>query len=269
MGFMDRTSKGRVLLSLWLLFAMLVFAGCGARADSNPELTVFAASSLTDVFEELGGEFERQNPGVEVRFNFGGSSMLLAQLQQGTSADVFASADEAKMEVAVKAGLAQEPRVFAGNSPVVIVPSGNPAEVEIMKDLAESDLDLVLAQEGVPIAEYTEKILTKADTRYGSNFKDQVMENVVSRETDVRAAANRVILGEADATFVYASDVTPNMRDRIEVVEVPTEINVIATYPIAVADESPNPELARKWVELVSSKEGQHVMEEWGFRRAR
>lgn len=254
---------------LWLFSAVLVFAGCGARADSKPELTIFAASSLTDVFEELGGEFEKQNPGVEVRFNFAGSSVLLAQLQQGAPVDVFASADEAKMETAAEAGIVSDSQVFAENLPIIIVPKDNPAEVETLRNLGKPGLELVLAQEGVPIAEYTGKILTKAGMRYGGGFEDRVTENVVSLEPDVRAAANRVALGEADATFVYASDVTPEIKDKVEVVEIPAEINIIATYPIAATEDAPNPKLAREWVELVTSKEGQRSMEEWGFRRAR
>ena len=108
----------------------------------------------------------------------------------------------------------------------------------------------------MPIAEYTKVILTKADERYGENFKSRVEENVVSCEPDVRAAANRVALGEADATFVYTSDVTPRMRNKVEVVEVPEKLNVVATYPIAVTEEAPNPKLARKWVDLVSGRRG-------------
>lgn len=248
---------------------MLASAGCGARADGETELTVFAASSLTDAFEELGGEFERRNPGVEVRFNFAGSSALLSQLEQGAPADVFASADEAKMEVAEDVGSVSDPKVFAKNLPVVIVPEANPSGVRTLRDLAKLDLDLVLAQEGVPIAEYSEEILTKAEARYGADFEDRVTETVVSRETDVRAAANRVALGEADATFVYASDVTPGTRDGVEVIEVPEEINVVATYPAAVVKDAPNPELAREWVRLILGAEGQRTMEKWGFKRAR
>ena len=252
-----------------LLFMAFVCAGCGARADSGLELTVFAASSLTDAFEELGEVFEEQNPGVEVRFNFAGSSALLAQLQQGAPADVFASADEAKMLDAGKAGLVREAQTFAENSPVVIVPPGNPAGVEELRNIAGRDLDLVLAQDGVPIAEYTDEILKKAGARYGDNFEDRVLENVVSRETDVRAATNRLALGEADAAFVYASDVTPEGRDGVEVIGIPAEINVVATYPIAVSESASNPELARKWVDLVSGEKGQRTMEEWGFERVR
>ncbi|CAN5859205.1 molybdate ABC transporter substrate-binding protein [soil metagenome] len=266
---MDRTFVNRVALLLWLLPLAIVFAGCGAQADTKPELTIFAASSLSDVFEELGEEYERDHPDVQVRFNFAGTSTLLTQLDQGAPADVFASADMAKMEAALQAGIVTDPEVFAKSYPAIIVPSGNPARVESLHDFGRTDLDLVLAQDGVPIAEYTKAILKRADVRYGGNFQNRVMENVVSREPDVRAAASRVTVGEADATFVYASDVTPGMRRGVDVVEIPKKLNVTATYPIAAVTDAPNPDLARDWVELVQEEEGQRAVGDWGFKRVR
>ena len=95
------------------------------------------------------------------------------------------------------------------------------------------------------------------------------MGNIVSREANVRASANRVALGEADATFVYRSDVTEDIRDQVQVIEVPENVNVMATYPIATIAESQHPELAQEWVDLVLSDEGQGVLEKYGFERAR
>ena len=140
---MERTSKVRALLFLLLSVLALAAVGCGAEADSERELTVFAAASLTDAFEGLGEEFERRNPGVEVRFSFAGSSGLLAQLRQGAPADVFASADEAKMRVALEGGIVSSPEVFAENSPVVVVSEANPAGVEGIRGLAEKEPTLV------------------------------------------------------------------------------------------------------------------------------
>ena len=159
--------------------------------------------------------------------------------------------------------------MFAKNLPVMIFSGDSPDGVQTLQQLAEPDRDIVLAQEGVPIAEYTDEILTKANTRYGDGFEDRVLKNVVSREPDVRAAANRVALGEADATFVYTSDVTPKLRDRVKKVEVPEDLNVVATYPISATEDAPNPKLAREWVDLVLSEKGQRMMSEWGFKRAR
>ena len=259
-----------------VLVCMVSSVGCGGSGgdaqgeepSQGGQLTVLAASSLADAFEELAGTFEEQNPGTSVRTSFAASSELLAQIQQGAPADVFASASEKNMDAAVKEDLVGEAPVFARNRPVIIVPVDNPAGIEGFEDLAEADAQLVLAEEGVPIADYSVEVLANADAEYGGGFEKSVMDKIVSREANVRAAANRVALGEADATFVYASDVTPDIQDKVEVVEIPEEVNVVATYPIATVRASKNPELARAWVDLVLSDEGQGMLEEHGFERA-
>ena len=231
-------------------------------------MTVLAASSLTDAFGELEATFEEQNQGVDVTTSFAGSSELLAQIQQGAPADVFASADEEKMDTALEEGLVAEPEVFARNRPVLIVPSDNPAGIQSLRDLGEADAQIVLAEDGVPIAEYATQVLANANSEYGGDFEQRVLDKIVSREANVRASANRVALGEADATFVYTSDVTEDIRDQVLVIEIPENLNVIATYPIATVEESQNPDLARAWIDLVLSDEGQSVLESYDFQRA-
>jgi len=266
----------RVVQVAVVLFCVVFGTGCGgssgdAQGEESPaggQITVLAASSLTDAFEELVGTFEERNPGTEVRTSFAASSELLTQVQQGAPADVFASASEKNMDAAVGEKLVGEVSVFAMNRPVVIVPAKNPAEIGQFEDLAGVDAQIVLAEEGVPIADYAMEVLANAEAEYGGGFEKGVMDKVVSREANVRATANRVALGEADATFVYASDVTPDLRDKVEVVEIPDEVNVVATYPIATVRDSNNPELARAWVDLVLSDEGQGVLEKKGFERA-
>lgn len=258
-----------VLAVLVLASSLVGCKGTSARGGSEQEddtLTVFAASSLTDAFGELEERFEKRNPGVEVRQSFESSSTLLTQIQQGAPADVFASAAEEEMDAAVKDGIvAGDPAVFARNREVIMVPEANPANIRSLRDLAEPGIKLVLVEEGVPAADYAVEILGKADSEYGPGYKHEVLSNVVSREAAVRAAVNRVALGDADATLGYASDYTPNIRERLEVIEIPEDLNIVATYPIAALKASQNPELARKWVDLVVSEEGQRVLEEWGF----
>lgn len=269
------------LLFLLLIGSTFGLAGCGGASESRVRtsqgtsgeqgssgtLTVLAASSLTDAFGELAVTFQEQNPDTKVRTSFGGSSELLTQMEQGAPADVFASADGDKMDTAVQEGLVNEPQTFARNRPVIIVPKDNPAGIHGLQDLAKSGTKLVLAQDGVPIAEYAKKILANADPEYGGNLEQQVMNNVVSREANVRASANRVSLGEADATFVYITDVTLDIEDQVEVIEIPKDLNVIATYPIATLKEASNPELAQQWIDLLLSDEGQRLLEEYGFER--
>ena len=279
-------ARGKVsvpsLLFLLLIGSTFGLTGCSGASESRGQtpqgtsgeqgssgtLTVLAASSLTDAFEELAIAFQEQNPDTKVRTSFGGSSELLTQIQQGAPADVFASADGDKMDTAVQDDLVNEPQTFARNRPVIIVPKDNPAGIYGFQDLAKSGTKLVLTQDGVPIAEYAKKILANADSEYGGNLEQQVMNNIVSREANVRASANRVSLGEADATFVYITDVTLDIEDQVEVIEIPKELNVIATYPIATLKEASNSELAQQWIDLVLSDEGQRLLEEHGFERA-
>jgi molybdate transport system substrate-binding protein len=270
---------GKRIRGVWLallLAAVTILAGCGGSeemtgGEQGGTLTVFAAASLTDAFGELAEDFEEQNSGVEVRTNFASSSTLATQIQQGAPADVFASANEAQMEMVAEAGLvAGEPETFVRNREVVVAPGDNPAGIEEFADLSEPGIRLVLALDEVPAAEYAMEILGNAaeDPEYGPEFEQAVLDNIVSREEDVRAAVNRVVIGDADATFGYASDVTPDIRDEVEVVEIPETLQVIPTYPIAVLDGAQNEELAREWVELVLSDEGQQVLEKWGFEPA-
>lgn len=263
--------------------AVAALAGCGGEASGVEEggdpgdggdgpggtLTIFAASSLTDAFGELAGTFEEQNPGAEVRASFESSSTLLTQIRHGAPADVFVPAAEEEMDAADKDGLvAGEPEVFVKNREVVMVPADNPADVRSLRDLAEPGIKLVLPEEGVPAADYALEILGKAEAEYGGGFEKDVLSNVVSREADVRAAVNRVALGDADATFGYASDHTPDIRDRVEVVGIPEDLNIVASYPIAVLKDAESPGLAREWVELVTGEEGQRVLQKWGFEPA-
>jgi molybdate transport system substrate-binding protein len=250
-------------------------SGVGAAADEGggggegSTLTVLAASSLTDAFGVLEKTFEERNPGTDVRQSFESSSTLLTQIQHGAPADVFASAAKEEMNTAVEDGLvAGRPEVFVRNREVVMVPKDNPANIESMRDLARPGVKLVLAEDGVPAADYALEILGKADAEYGSGFKREVLSNVVSREADVRASVSRVALGDADATFGYASDYTPDIRDRVEVIRIPENPKIVATYPIAALQGAHSPKLAREWVDLVMSDEGQRVLEKWGFEPA-
>jgi molybdate transport system substrate-binding protein len=268
--------------ALLLLVLVIALAGCGGSGsdgrnggsgggggEQGGTLTILAASSLTDAFGELGKTFEQQNPGATVKTSLGASSDLLVQIQQGAPADVFASAAEEEMNTAEKDGLVSgKPEVFVKNREVIMVPKDNPANINSLKDISKPDIKLVLAAKDVPAADYAVEILGKADKEYGSGFKQKVLSNVVSREADVRASVNRVVVGDADATFGYASDYTPDIRDKVKVIPIPPNLNIIATYPIATLKDAKEPGLAKKWVALVTSSEGQKVLKKWNFEPA-
>src|SRR5215204_3341091 len=269
---MDAPTGKPSFVTLLVLALTLSLSGCsggaagGGGGEQGGTLTVFAASSLTDAFGELAKTFEERHPGVEVRQNFESSSTLLTQIQQGARADVFATAAEEEMDAAGDDGLvAGEPEVFARNREVSLVPQATPANIRGMGDLAKPGVKLVLAEEGVPATDYALEILRKANPVYGADFKQDVLSNVVSRESDVRASVSRVALGDTDATFGYASDYTSDISDQIRVIQIPEDLNIIATYPMATLKGAQSPELARRWENLVLSDEGQRGHEKWGF----
>ncbi|MBV9597803.1 MAG: molybdate ABC transporter substrate-binding protein [Chloroflexi bacterium] len=238
-----------------------------AAAPVSGEIVVFAAASLTDVFQDMATAFQQANPDAKLTFNFGASSTLATQLGQGASADVFASADPIQMDNARKSrAVTGQDQVFAGNRLVLITPRDNPANITSVKDLANDGVKFVTAQPAVPIGTYTSQMLDKAsaDPSYSSDFKERVMANTVSQETDVRQVVSKVQLGEADAAIVYSTDPTPQVRDQLNIIQVPDALQTLATYPIAVAKGN-NSSGGEAFVSYVLGPEGQAALAKWGF----
>lgn len=239
-----------------------------AAFPESGELTVFAAASLTDAYTEIGDAIMATHPGITITFNFAGSQALATQLEQGAPADVFASANTTQMQVAIDAGVIDgEPQTFTRNRLAIVVPADNPAGIETPADLAQDDLRLVLAQPEVPVGRYAAQSICAMgeDTAtYGNGFVDSVSENIVSQEEDVRAVLTKVQLGEADAGIVYVSDITADVAGDVSIVEIPEDVNVIATYPIAPVAGG-NTELAEAFIAYVLGPEGQSTLEEYGF----
>jgi molybdate transport system substrate-binding protein len=248
----------------------LLFAACGPDDDGGAtsatdatgeqtELTVSGASSLTDAFGEIGTDFEGQNPGVTVTFNFGPSDGLATQINDGAPVDVFASASPTWMDSVQDDGPGVSDRAdFAKNRLTIIVPTDNPAGIEDIGDLAEDGVQLVIAAEGVPAGDYAREILKHAD------ISEAAMANVVSNAEDVRAVVTSVASGEADAGIVYATDVTEDVAGQVTQIEIPDDINVIATYPIAVVNDTQETDLAASFVDYVLGP-GQQTLADYGF----
>jgi molybdate transport system substrate-binding protein len=238
-------------------------------APTARTLTVLAAASLTESFTELGKLFEAQNPGVSVVFSFGGSQQLAQQLDQGAAADVFASASKKYMDAAItsKRVNAADAATFVNNRLVVIYPKDNPGKITELKDLAKAGLKIDLADQSVPVGQYALDFLDKALTAEGfdSQYKDNVLKNVVSYEANVKAVVSKVSLGEADAGIVYVTDITTGTAEKVGIIEIPDALNTIAKYPIAPIADSQQTELAKAFVALVLSPEGQAVLAKYGF----
>jgi molybdate transport system substrate-binding protein len=147
---------------------------------------------------------------------------------------------------------------FARNRLAIVVPADNPAGIESIDDLAEDDINLVLAAGGVPVGDYARDVLTNA------GIADEALANVVSNEEDVRAVVTKVRSGDADAGVVYVTDVTDDVAGDVTIVEIPDDVNVIATYPIAVVSGTQEADLAQRFVDHVLA-DGQQTLADHGF----
>lgn len=225
---------------------LVLMAACVNESDTT--LTVFAASSLTEVFPSID---------AAPSYQFGGSDDLALQLREGAEADVFAAASPTYPAELYEAGVAEEPVAFATNELVLIVPADNPAGIDSVDDLSDPDIKLVIGAEGVPAGDYARQALENLGA-------SDVLQQVVSEEQDVKGVVGKVSLGEADAGFVYSTDVAAAGGD-VLFIELPAEAQPEVEYTVAVVSDSENDSEARAFVELLLGDEGRGALEAAGF----
>ena len=234
------TTRAKATVAAALLLAVTALGADAGRAEgAASRITVFAASSLTDVFPKID-----RRP----RYSFASSSTLAQQIRQGAPADVFASADLRNPQELRSAGLCGRPLVFATNALVVVYPRSNPGNVKSVFDLRRPGLKVVIAEAGVPIGDYTRTVLKLGISR-------AVLANVVSQEPDVRGVLSKVALGEADAGFVYRTDAA-TVSKRVGVIRLPARAQPSVKYGICVVSASENDAGARAFVERVLGRAG-------------
>lgn len=233
-------------------------ANTSASTSAEPKaanLTVLAASSLTDVFKTAGAAYEKAHPGTKITFSFAGSQELAAQVKQGAPADVLVTADTKTMD-GLK-GETGEAAVIAKNRLVIATGKGNPFKIDDLKDLADSKIKVVLAAPEVPVGRYSKEILEKQG----------VTVKPVSQEPNVRAVLSKVELGEADAGLVYTTD-SAKSGDKVVSVDIPDDQNAVASYPAATLKQSKNAEAAAAFVAWLSTPEAQKILTDAGFQQA-
>jgi molybdate transport system substrate-binding protein len=257
------TRRKSLLVALVAAGSIAPFFAMRAIGGEAQEVVVYAAASLREVLQNIALTFEKRHPNSKVHFNFAGSQDLRVQIEQGAKVDVFASADWKHMKLLADREVVVEPVVFARNLPVVVVPKNIPAKLRSFADLPKAT-HLVVGAAEVPIGAYTEAIFAASEKLYGKSFHEQILARVRSRELNVRQVLTKVALGEADAGIVYKTDAL-TVPDKVQIVEIPKQINVVAEYPIAVLKAAPHSDLARAFVKLVLSKEGQKALAEAGF----
>lgn len=251
---MSSRRRPAVVLTALLVVLVSALSGCAGSRSGGRTLHVLAAASLTQTFTALAEDFEHQHPGVRVDLQFGPSSGLAAQIDQGSPADAFASASPTDMDRLAAKHDAESPKNFARNSLEIAVPPDDPGQVEALEDLAKPGLKVALCQAQVPCGVAAHQVLDR----------DGVEVKPATEEVDVKAVLTKVTSGEVDAGMVYVTDVR-SAGDKVKGITIPPNRNASSTYPIAVLTHAQHPQLAREWVDEVLSSTGQARLAAAGF----
>jgi molybdate transport system substrate-binding protein len=258
----------RLLTTAVLAAVLASTAACGdSKSGSTPaagssgapsgSLTVLAAASLTESFNQIGKDFEQANPTIKVTFSYGGSSGLAQQITSGAPADVFAAASPATMKTVTGAGDATgTPVTFVKNQLVIAVPKGNPKGITTLENLTEPGLKAALCAEQVPCGAAAKKALAAADVKL----------TPVTLEQDVKSALAKVRLGEVDAALVYRTDAKAAAGD-VEGIEFPESAGAINEYPIVALKAAPNATAAAAFVAFVQTEPELKVLTDAGFQK--
>ncbi|MBA3476652.1 MAG: molybdate ABC transporter substrate-binding protein [Actinobacteria bacterium] len=235
-----------------LLLGVLAIAAVGGgwtTARTEEPVTAYAASSLTSVFPRIS---------PAARFQFAGSNQLAFQIRNGAPTDVFASASPVYTQELLRAGLVEKPRLFATNSLVLAVPRSNPAKIRTVQDLAKRpNLKLVVAGAKVPIGLYTREVLKRLGLL-------RVLRKAVSQEPDVKGIVGKIAFGQADAGFVYATDVRAS-SSRLIAIPLPPRSQPTVRYEVAVVKGTKNRAGALELVTDLLGEGGRRELKQAGF----
>jgi len=253
----------KLLLCAPLLFFFLVILGLNlSSAEPAMEITVSAAISLKNAFEEVGKIFEQKYPGTKVRFNFGASGDLARQIEAGAPVDLFASAAQKDMDdIDQKGFITSGTRMnFAGNSMVLVKPGMSQIQMEFFEDLRKPEVKKIVIgnPKSVPAGRYAEEVL-----KY-FNLREVVKDKLVFAE-HVRQALDYVARNEVDAAIVYSTDAMIRPKEVRIITKAPDKSHQPIVYPIGIVKGSKNQSLAKDFITLVLSTEGKNFLKKYGF----
>jgi molybdate transport system substrate-binding protein len=241
-----------------LILSALFVAGIVARAE--PPLRVSAAASLSDALREIGAEFAKAS-GTQVHLNLGASSTLARQIEEGAPADVFFSADQAKMDALAAKGLiiAETREDQLSNSLLVVVPADSRLKLASVKDLTTSRVSKIATGDpkAVPAGVYARSYFEKA------GLWGDLQRKMVATES-VRAALAAVESGNVDAGIVYKTDAAISSSVKVAL-EIPPLEGLKIVYPMAVLKGSAQPRQAQKYLEFLDSPTAKAIFEKYGF----
>jgi molybdate transport system substrate-binding protein len=245
-----------------ILIELVLATGIKAQSKTTHEITISAAISLKNAFEDIGKIFQEKNPAVKLVFNFGASGDLARQIEAGAPVDIFAPAAQKDMDDIERKGLLLiHSRVNLVNNTLVLVkPVHSNIRIESMKDLLRAETKRVVIgnPQTVPAGRYAEEVLRNL------NLWFRVQDKLIFAE-HVRQALDYVARNEVDAGLVYSTDARIRSKEVTLILKVPEGSHQPILYPMAVVKGTQNEILARKFVNFVIAIEAQRIFEQFGF----
>ncbi|MSS77914.1 molybdate ABC transporter substrate-binding protein [Anaerococcus sp. AGMB00486] len=231
------------------------------EAKKTGNLTIFAAASMTDVLDELKSEFQKENPGSELTFNFDSSGTLKTQIDSGAKADVFISAAQKQMN-----GLEEENKLendtridLLENEVTLAIAKGSDKKITDFKDLSSDKVDkIALGNSDVPVGQYSEEILKKL------GIWDEIQDKITFG-SNVREVTTWVSEKTVDCGIVYKTDAIIADLDVVAVADDSMLENKVI-YPAAVLKDSQNKELAKKYIKFLQSEKASEIFKKYGFK---
>lgn len=239
-------------LSLGVAIAVLSSLGCENSAPRG--VTVFAASSMTDALGAAAADYEARRE-TDVALQFAGSQQLITQVEHGARPDLLLLADESELARLRRDGRIEQSVIIAHNRLALVVRPEFSHAIPSLSALPQASR-IILGAPQVPVGAYTQQFLIKAEAQFGPGYRERVLSHVVSYELSVRHVLSKVTLGEAEAGIVYVSD-AKSAENEVAIVEIPRELNVIASYPLVLLRGAPNQTEARaffSWLGSAASK---------------
>ncbi|TCK92907.1 molybdate transport system substrate-binding protein [Natranaerovirga hydrolytica] len=252
---------------MMVLFVVLVLGLTGCRSTVKSEggtLNVIAAASLTEVFTALKEDFEKENQSLSINLTFAGSQSCVAQIKESDRFDVFASADERYMTEVIDQGYvhSQEEILFAKNQLAIV--ASKDSNIVNLHNLLQEDYTVVIADDSVPIGQYTLDLLSGLEEQETYNgIYERLMKNVVSKEISVKMVWSKIQINEIDVGIVYQTDIIK--ESSIHQIDIPSELNVSTSYYIAPLMRSNNKAVANQWIDYIESEKGKAILVEYGY----
>ncbi|MGD9778970.1 molybdate ABC transporter substrate-binding protein [Methanomethylovorans sp.] len=224
-------------------------------------ITVSASAVMTEAFTDMEKEFEADNSGIDLIMNFGNAGSLRMQIEGGAPIDVFAPADVIHMDMLASKRLVYNDsrKDFAGSTLVMIVPKGNVLNLTSIEDLSKPEVKKIALSdtEASTVGRYTKQSLME------EGLWNSVQNKLLTGDT-VKNSLVFVERGEADAGFVFMTDVSSAQPDTIEVVSsVPVSMPIV--YPISIVSATQHPKESQLFIDFVTGEKGRYILEQYGF----